>query len=83
MKFRKKPVEIEAMQLNKNYDSIVNCVEFVFNIGMDSSMIGEAATVKKVQDEGGFTIPTLEGDMKASFGAVSYTHLTLPTKRIV
>ena len=68
MKFRKKPVEIEAMQLNKNYDSIVNCVEFVFNIGMDSSMIGEAATVKKVQDEGGFLIPTLEGEMKASFG---------------
>lgn len=68
MKFRKKPVEIEAMQLNKNYDSIVNCVEFVFNIGMDSSMIGEAATVKRVQDEGGFLIPTLEGEMKASFG---------------
>jgi hypothetical protein len=68
MKFRKKPVEIEAMQLNTNYDSIVNCVEFVFNIGMDSSMIGEAATVKKVQDEGGFLIPTLEGEMKASFG---------------
>jgi hypothetical protein len=68
MKFRKKPVEIEAMQLNTNYDSIVNCVEFVFNIGMDSSMIGEAATVKRVQDEQGFLIPTLEGEMKASFG---------------
>ena len=67
-KYTKKPVTIEAVQLNTNYDSIVDCVEFVFNIGMDSSMIGEAATVKKVQDEGGFTIPTLEGDMKASFG---------------
>ena len=66
--YRKKPIEIEAMQLNTNYDSIVNCVEFVFNIGMDSSIIGEAATVKKVQDEGGFLIPTLEGEMKASFG---------------
>lgn len=67
-KYTKKPVTIEAVQLNTNYDSIVECVEFVFNIGMDSSMIGEAATVKKVQEEGGFLIPTLEGDMKASFG---------------
>jgi hypothetical protein len=67
-KFRKKPVVIEAVELKNNYDSIVECVEFVFNIGMDSSMIGESATVNKVKEEGGFLIPTLEGDMKVSFG---------------
>ncbi len=66
--YRKKPVVIEAIQLLPTYKSIVDCVEFVFNIGMDSSMIGEVATVNKVKDEGGFLIPTLEGEMKASFG---------------
>jgi hypothetical protein len=66
--YRKKPVVIEAIELKNNYDSIVECVEFVFNIGMDSSMIGESATVNKVKEEDGFLIPTLEGDMKASFG---------------
>lgn len=67
-KYRKKPVEIEAIQLQPDHVTIVECIEFVFNIGMDSSMIGEAATVKKVQEEEGFLIPTLEGDMKATFG---------------
>lgn len=67
-KYTKKPVTIEAIQLQPDYRTIVECVEFVFNIGMDSSMIGEAATVKKVQEEGGFLIPTLEGQMQASFG---------------
>ena len=67
-KFVKKPVVIEAIELKNSYGSIVECVEFVFNIGMDSSMIGELATVKKVQEEGGFIIPTLEGNMKATFG---------------
>jgi hypothetical protein len=66
--YRKKPVVIEAVQLQDNYKSIVECVEFVFNIGMDSSMIGEAATVQKVKEEEGFLIPTLEGNMKVSIG---------------
>ena len=68
MKYIKKPVEIEAVQLNSNYDSIVECVEFVFNIGMESSVMGEAFTVRKVKEEAGFIIPTLEGDMKANIG---------------
>jgi hypothetical protein len=67
-KYRKKPVEIEAIQLQPDHVTIVECIEFVFNIGMDSSMIGEAATVRKVQEEEGFLIPTLEGDIKATFG---------------
>jgi hypothetical protein len=67
-KYTKKPVVIEAVELKNNYNSIVECVEFVFNIGMDSSSIGEFATVNKVKEDGGFLIPTLEGDMKVSFG---------------
>lgn len=68
MKYRKKPVTIEAIELKNDYNSIVECIEFVFKIGMESSYIGEKATIDKVKSEGGFIIPTTEGDMKASFG---------------
>ncbi len=68
MKYIKKPILIEAIQLKEDSDSIIECVEFVFNIGMESSFVGMKATVDKVRSEGGFIIPTLEGDMKASFG---------------
>ena len=68
MKYRKKPVIIEAVRLENDYHSIYNAVEFVFNIGMETSVIGANATVKDVQDRGGLEIPTLEGTMKADFG---------------
>lgn len=50
MKYRKKPVIIEAMQLENNYDSIVKVVEWVENIDMSTSVIGMNATVRR-QDE--------------------------------
>jgi hypothetical protein len=68
MKFRKKPVEIEAIQLLDTDESIAKAVEFVFHIGMETSVIGHHGTIRAVRMEGGFTIPTLEGDMTASFG---------------
>jgi hypothetical protein len=68
MKYRKKPVVIEAVQLKDTYQSIVECIEFVFSIGMESSAGAEVATVAKVRTDKGFIISTLEGDMKASFG---------------
>ena len=37
MKYRKKPVEVEAVKLENNFDSIYNAIEFVFNIGMETS----------------------------------------------
>lgn len=67
-KFRKKPVVIEAVQLTDGRDEIINAVEFTFQIGMETSIPATNATVEKVKKEGGFTIPTLEGDMKATFG---------------
>lgn len=67
-KFRKKPVVIEAVRLENNYTSIYNAVEFVFNIGMETSVIGANSTVRQVQEAGGLDISTLEGTMKASFG---------------
>lgn len=67
MKYRKKPVVIEAMRLENNYNSIVNVVEWVENIDMSTSLIGMNATVKNIQDHG-FFINTLEGKMRADFG---------------
>lgn len=66
-KYTKRPVTIEAVQLLDNDDSIIECIEFVFNIGMETSMFGQMATINDVKTKGGFEIPTLEGNMKASF----------------
>lgn len=62
MKYRKKSVIIEAMQLENNYD-----LEWVENIDMSTSVIGMNATVRNIQDYGYF-INTLEGKMRANFG---------------
>lgn len=67
-KFRKKPVVIEAIRLLNNDDSIEACIEWVFKIGMETSLIGKSVTIEGVKDIGGFYIPTLEGNMKAEFG---------------
>lgn len=67
-KFRKKPVVIEAVRLLNENTSIVDAVEFTFSVGMECSLIWMNETIDKVRAEGGFIIPTIEGDMKASFG---------------
>lgn len=68
MKYRKKPVVIEAMQLINECDSIVNCIEFCMSIGMETSILGTNATIENVKNNNGFIIDTLEGKMKVSFG---------------
>lgn len=68
MKYRKKPVIIEAVQLLDNDDSIVECIEFVYNMGMKTSLFGLNATINKVRANKGFVITTLEGNMNVSFG---------------
>lgn len=66
--YRKKPVVIDAIKLENRYESIYNAVEFVYSIGMETSVIGANATVRDVQEREGLDIVTLEGTMKASFG---------------
>ena len=68
MKYRKKPVIIDAIQLNDEYNSICNAIEFVENIDMSTSIIGRNICVKDVQKEKGLIIHNLEGDKKESFG---------------
>lgn len=68
-KIVRKPVEvIEAIRLLNNDDSIEECIEWVFKIGMETSLIGKSATIDDVKNKGGFYIPTLEGNMKVSMG---------------
>lgn len=68
-KIVRKSVEvIEAIRLSNNDDSIEECIEWIFGIGMETSLIGKSATIDDVKNKGGFYIPTLEGVMKVSFG---------------
>ena len=67
-KYRKKPVVIEACLLENTYDSIFSAVEFVWDIGMETSIIGSDATINRIVESGGLIINTLEGDMLAKFG---------------
>ncbi|MBN6889829.1 hypothetical protein ACUXCC_005238 [Cytobacillus horneckiae] len=67
-KYRKKPVVIEAIKLEEDFDSITNAVEFVYDIGMETSIFGTDSTVRQVREHGGFHIETLEGKMFASIG---------------
>lgn len=55
-KYTKRPVTIEAVQLLDNDDSIIECIEFVFNIGMETSMFGQMATINDAKTKGGFEI---------------------------
>jgi hypothetical protein len=68
MMFRKKPVVINAVQLNEDKQSISDAIEFVYNIGMETSMFLRDATLNQVIKDQGLIISTLEGNMKASFG---------------
>lgn len=66
--YRKKPVEVEVVRLENSDQSIINAVEFIYKIGMETSIIGTTATLQEVRQKGGIEIETLEGTMLASFG---------------
>ena len=67
-KYRKKPIVIEAIQLQNNYNSIKKCVEFM------GQSVNEDLTIERnkfedycfIVNEKGMKIPTLEGEMTAS-----------------
>lgn len=69
MKFRKKPVEIEAVLLENSINSIAEALNFVSGmpINTEISLLDEQAA-KAAQQNNGLIISTLEGDMTASFG---------------
>ena len=50
----------------------MSAVEFVHNIGMETIIIGMAATVRGVRENAGLNIETLEGTTKALFGEYIY-----------
>lgn len=62
MKYKKKPVIIEAIQLLNNNSSIEECLKFIYNVFITDDDIETVKNNKHIR------IQTLEGDMKASFG---------------
>lgn len=68
MRYRKKPVVIEVVKLENNKQSIIKAIEFVYNVGMETSVLGMDFEINKVRSDGGLIINTLEGNMLASFG---------------
>lgn len=68
MRYRKKPIVIEAVKIENNKQSIINAIEFVYNVGMETSVFGMNFEINKVRSDGGLIIKTLEGNMLASFG---------------
>lgn len=72
MKFRKKPVIIEAIQLNNNFASIKAVEEFMS--GKEVDLVSRMSEDKwdtymsMLHEHGGRIIHTLEGNHKASWG---------------
>lgn len=62
MKYKKKPVIIEAIQLLNNNSSIEECLKFIYNVFITDD------NIETVKNDKHIRIQTLEGDMKASFG---------------
>lgn len=69
MKYKKKPVVIEAVLLEDNIHSIAKALNFVSGMPVNTeiSLLDEQAA-NAAQMTNGLIIPTLEGDMTASFG---------------
>ena len=70
-KFRKKPVEIEAVKLERNHKSFQEVYFFMKWYTHTSSKMGEEKWYQFVEDKlkaDGILIPTLEGNMLAMWG---------------
>ena len=68
MKYKNKPIFIEAIKLEDNYNSIYSAIEFVNEVDMSTSVIGANACVEAVKENQGLFIDTSVGTVKASFG---------------
>jgi len=67
-KYRKKPVVIEAIQLNKDRERIATCIEWVEGIDMSTSVIGGNASSRQVLNEDGFGDYMIRGIIKGVQG---------------
>lgn len=73
MKFRKKPVVIEAVLLSNTLQSIHEVQKFIQNGSIDTASCQSAVDAwdnyqDMVKQQGGIKIKTLEGTMLAAFG---------------
>lgn len=63
--YKRKPIEVEAIQLIDNDQSISDVIEFINNIDMS---IAKNIEIEQVRKNKGLNINTLEGNIKVSFG---------------
>lgn len=63
--YKRKPIEVEAIQLIDNDQSISDVIEFINNIDMS---IVKNIGIEQVRKNKGLNINTLEGNTKVSFG---------------
>ena len=68
MKYRKKPVVIEAIRLEDSDSSICGALMFVHQWKLLPDWIGAQETIQGIRRTKGMYINTLEGNMHASFG---------------
>ena len=66
IKYRKKPVVIEAVKLDNTKESIVEAIKFAFGEYLEQEYADIAYDIVNVN--GGLYIETLEGTLKADFG---------------
>lgn len=62
MKYKKKPIIVEAIQLLNDDYSIEEYLKFIYNVFITND------DIETVKNDKHIRIQTLEGDMKASFG---------------
>ena len=63
--YKRKPIEVEAIQLIDNNQSINDVIKFINNIDMS---IAKNIEIEQVRKNKGLNINTLEGNIKVSFG---------------
>lgn len=72
MKYRKKPVVIEAIKLEKTFEHFQKCYFFMKWYTHTSCKMGRERwyefVEEKIKNDEGIIIPTLEGDMLAKWG---------------
>ncbi|MCM3598698.1 hypothetical protein M4D55_23345 [Metabacillus idriensis] len=68
MRYRKKPMEVEAIKLESSYSSILQAIEFVCSKEVSNGLQGDPQYLSTLKKNGGMYINNPKGIMKVSFG---------------
>lgn len=68
MKYKTKPIIVDAMKLKDYYSSIVSTLAFIYNMKIDNPLIDSDTSANEVLSNSGITITTSSGDVKVNIG---------------